>query len=189
MTAQHRDLLILGGALEDLGVLPLATHPVARDFNFDQLNTRASTACWRGYRGVWELLDGQLWLVGMFDTEDHPMDTRPLFGDRPLPLRADWYTGTLVLLRGPRLLYAHQGVGGDYGQHLRLYLRNGVLVRQRRYDQTRRFRQSFIGDGDEGGLDWLRRPCDRTVPPLWWLTPAGVQALGLDLADVHSDWL
>lgn len=190
MTAQQREKLIVEGKLEDLAVLPLGTHPVGCSFDFHALGTHRSTSCWRGYVAVWELHQGRLWLVGLFDADYVPMDTRPVFGEAPLPLPADWFTGTLVLPRGERLAYVHMGFGGDYAEELRLYLRQGVVERRRRLNRRPRFRGMFIDEpADEARLHERLRLPPGDLGPLWWLTPAGAQVLGLDASEVHADWL
>lgn len=182
MTAQVRETLILEGTLEDMGTNPLDEHPIARDFNFTAHSNARSSACHRGYEGVWEVHEGQLWLVGLFDAHSGSIDIRPIFGEQALPIPADWFSGSLILLRGPRLMYIHFGWGGIYSTHLRLYFRDGVLQRRRRYDQRKLFR-------DRIDLDRLRedlsRPPEGSGPgPLSWFTRAGFDALGIDPATV-----
>lgn len=190
MTAQAREVLILDGVWEDMAACPLESHPITRHFKLEDLSDRFSTGCHRGYRGVWEVLDDHLWLVGLFDAMGEPADARLIFGNQPLPARADWFSGTLLLMRGPRLTYYHAGWGGVYAQHLRLYVREGRVVRRRRYDQTRRFRQdSLEAFGDEaGGLAWLREP-PQGIRPMWWFTAQGLKALGIDRTAVDPAWV
>ena len=180
MTAQTLETLILDGALEDMGTRPLDEHPIVRTFDFRAHSDVWNTACHRGYQGVWEVHDGRLWLVGLFDALSEPLDTRPIFGEQALPIPADWFSGALLLLRGPRLMYAHFGWGGIYSTHLRLYFRDGVLQRRRCYDQRKLFRNRF-------DLDLLREALSR--PPegpgsLSWFTRAGFDALEIDPATI-----
>jgi hypothetical protein len=60
------------------------------------------TSLHRGYIGYWELIDLKLYLTnieGMIDTEN-PLRSEDIFNGTPVPIFAEWYTGSLILTRG-----------------------------------------------------------------------------------------
>lgn len=92
-----------------------------------------SSALWRGYIGRWEIVDGQLFLIGLDGTlEDGAKATLstvfPNASDRVL---AYWYSGTLRIPKGRRLKYVHMGYGSIFEYDLFLEVLQGHVVATR----------------------------------------------------------
>jgi hypothetical protein len=110
MTAQIQELLILNGEKTSMAFCPHLPygHPRIVETEADEKEPDEisewifSTACWRRYRGTWEIKDGKFYLVRL-------QGTYKLVGDDPL--LADWFTGILRIPRGEELLYVHMGFG------------------------------------------------------------------------------
>ncbi|WP_026370248.1 hypothetical protein [Kallotenue papyrolyticum] len=133
MTAQIGERLILDGqAVEMMFCPPLpAGHPriIELDEETAQHDTEDtilfSTACWRGYRGTWEIRDGQLWLIDL-------RGRLRLQGETPL--LADWFSGTLRVPRGALLHYVHMGFGSIFEEELHLRIEQGRVIDSRVID-------------------------------------------------------
>ena len=120
MTAQVPDRLIHRGRAYSLCALPLEDYlkrlPKARRPAFRP----GSTANWRGYRAVWEIADGQLFLVGIEDaiaTIDGTLkevSLADLFPHRQPPVKATWVTDWLRCPEGRLRSYVHAGFASTY---------------------------------------------------------------------------
>ena len=88
-----------------------------------------STACWRRYRGTWEIIDGYLYLM-------HVEGRFERLGD--LPLLADWFTGVLRVPVGERLLYVHMGFGSVYENEIHIRIERARVMARRVYDNQGR---------------------------------------------------
>lgn len=87
----------------------------------------ASTACWRGYQGTWEIKAGRLYLVairGRFQVRE---------GE---PLLADWFTGVLRVPKGEILQYVHMGFGSVHEQEVHVKIERGLVVSTRVVDNS-----------------------------------------------------
>lgn len=183
MTAQASELLLMDGRVEWLQCLPLQGYLDERNVDLRAFATRQLTALYRGYQAVWEMVDERLYLIGLLGADDCPLDPGIVFGDRPLPIAADWFTGRLEVGQGEALTYFHMGWGQEYSTLLRLYLKQGRVVARRRYDQTRLLRRrfdSFVA-ANPNWHEILVEEAERAGAgrgPLGGLTAAGVKALG-----------
>ncbi|MFO1287548.1 MAG: hypothetical protein U1F49_14100 [Rubrivivax sp.] len=192
MTAQAEELLLLDGRYEWLQSLPLQPYLDERGIDF-RAAYWCSTALWRGYEAVWEMVDERLYLVGLLDGREHPIDPGLAFGDRPLPIAADWFSGRLDIGQGDSLMYFHMGWGATYSRELRLYLKQGRVVARRHYDQTRRLRRRFdrfVADNPDW-LEILRAQARDSLGPIGGLTAAGIKALGrpeLEAEGMPAPW-
>jgi hypothetical protein len=155
-TAQQPDILLRGSKELALNTNPLVgwlqAHP-------DRKLARGSqwTSNWRGYVGTWEIAKGALWLkkveVAFPDPKKHkdrkdlptppdpsrcaPGGYRELVCDQTTdlfpeggPVRADWYTGTLIVPTGELVDYVHMGYGSTYSRYLVVWVRAGDVVRE-----------------------------------------------------------
>lgn len=78
-----------------------------------------STACWRGYRGTWEINEGRLYLrslEGRYRVTSHE------------PILAEWYSGLLRVPQGKLLEYVHFEFGSVYETELFLDIEDGIVV-------------------------------------------------------------
>lgn len=133
MTAQIHELLILDGDETSMAFCPPLPdgHPRIFKPGPDEVvenegdSILCSTACWRGYQGIWEIKDGQFYLVAL----------RGCYQLRPgEPLLADWFSGVLRVPRGERLLYVHMGFGSVYEQEVHIKIESGKVVTTRVID-------------------------------------------------------
>ena len=84
-----------------------------------------SSACWRGYQGMWEIKDGRFYLAaidGLYQLRD---------GD---PILADWFSGVLRVPRGEVIQYVHMGYGSVYEEELHIKIEQGMVVDTRVID-------------------------------------------------------
>lgn len=61
-----------------------------------------SSACWRGYVGLWEVIDKTLFLRALYDCRlENQIDLKKMFGNkcRNGSVKADWYSGSIYCLK------------------------------------------------------------------------------------------
>lgn len=180
MTAQTREIVIIGGKPEPITDHPLEPWLEASGIDRQAWYEAAPTNLHRGYLGVWEIADESLFLIGLFDGHNRPMQCDAVFGPRTLPILADWFSGRLGVPRGEYLDRWHFGGGGMTSQCLRLYLNRGKITGRRVYDQRKLLRRRYAAwhsapESAESGL-----AVDTShIGALGGLTDAGLQVLGL----------
>lgn len=106
------------------------------------------TALWRGYVGLWEILNDRLYLLELHGTleDGTAASLASVFPDYPERVFAHWYSGTLRIPQGRLLKYVHMGYGSSYERDLLLEIERGVLVASRvQHNGTAR------SEGDGGG--------------------------------------
>ncbi|MEY2906964.1 MAG: hypothetical protein RLZZ408_1435 [Verrucomicrobiota bacterium] len=99
-------------------------------------NSISSTACYRGYIGVWEIQDGQFFLKDLFGH-------RSIDGPDPVP--ATWFSGCLVLPQG-NIIEGDPCFGWDVVRErdLLIKIRKGKVVKEEiRVNCTGFFRRQF----------------------------------------------
>lgn len=96
-----------------------------------------STGNWRGYRGIWELADDALYLVG-FQFGFGGLGLERLFPDKVKDGRvlADWYNSTLIIPRGKVLRWD--------GVFSRTYIEEEHLSFQNGHVSSRKMVQNYI---------------------------------------------
>jgi hypothetical protein len=134
VTAQIHELLVLDGEWTSMAFVPPLPrrHPRIATASREKQQAAASpvlysTACWRGYRGTWEIRDGRLSLIALEGRLELTANG---------PLFADWVSGVLRVPRGPILRYVHMGFGSVFEQELQIVVEGG-LERQRRLIDNR----------------------------------------------------
>jgi len=90
----------------------------------------STTACWRGYVGTWEVLEGRLYLIALTGWlnggEQATIETVfPSYRERVF---AHWVTGTVRLPQGKLLEYVHLGYASTYERDLLLQFKKGELI-------------------------------------------------------------
>lgn len=107
-----------------------------------------STSLWRGYIASYKIENNQLFLkdisVEMSDTSG--IDDSDNYGSginwknvlgEVFPgcheVKVDWFTGLLVLPFGQRINCLHMGYGSTYENYILLEIKNGDLIKERRY--------------------------------------------------------
>ena len=142
MTAQVREKLIYNGD----------THWMASEPLSDYLKTRpeirfaiASTACWRGYCGTWEIIDVELYLVELKGKIKGyvPVGVSYVFPGRDYAF-ASWFTGSIRIPHGRMLKYAHAGYFSIFEKDLFMEFENGVLKNQYEIDNVKEYEEGLI---------------------------------------------
>ena len=127
MTAQIRDVLIVGNNMIDLLSEPL------RDY-LDLLDSKpvfksTNSGCWRGYIAVWKLRGKSLYLNNLYlqNYEKENPGIGYLFPGKT-SVFAEWFSGELVIPNGVLLQYVHMGYNSVYEKILLLKFEKGRLV-------------------------------------------------------------
>ena len=150
-TAQHPDRLVYKGE-----TVPIFSNPLETFFDASHRRPyfpRGSTACWRGYIATWKIENEYMYLVRMQDCtqEKKEIPLATVFEDRPEPVKADWFSGTLRIPRGNMLRYVHMGYGSVYERDLFLTIEKGKLVGEQVVDNTK----TRVPSEDERAIDEL----------------------------------
>ena len=99
-----------------------------------------STACWRGYKAIWELKNDSLFLTtitschsGDWCTDIKDADLELMFGDdyKNNSVFASWFTGDIMAPKGELVQYVHMGYGSIYEKELYLTFDNGIKIKER----------------------------------------------------------
>lgn len=127
MTAQVPETLIYEGQKHSMCAEPLAMY-------FQLMNMKVkflalNSACWRGYRGTWEVKDDRLYLVDFQGQINfgQTANLEMIFPGFPDRVFAHWFTGRVRLPQGRLLEYIHGGYASTYEKDLFLTFENGVL--------------------------------------------------------------
>ena len=96
-----------------------------------RLSFEASVPHARRYIGVWEIINGRLYLM---DIEAHWKDESPvcleqLFPGYPHRVFAHWFTGTIRCAQGDLLKYVHGGFASTHERDLLLYFTDAVMFK------------------------------------------------------------
>jgi hypothetical protein len=125
MTAQIHELLLLDGEWTSMAFVPPLPEGHPRIGVASEERRRAapslitsSTACWRQYRGSWEIKDGRFYLIAVEGRYE-------LKGEGPL--FADWFSGVLRVPRGKVIAYVHMGFGSVFEEELHIVVEKGLV--------------------------------------------------------------
>lgn len=130
MTLQVPETLIIDGQSHDMRTEPLEEY-------LELLGVRlgflvVSTACWRGYRGTWEIQGDRLYLV-QFEGHlcaDSYTGLGVILPGFPERVFAHWFTGTLRVPQDKLIEYADGECGRDYDRDLLIEVERGVVKSQ-----------------------------------------------------------
>jgi len=130
MTAQYSETLFLNEKSVSLCTEPL------QDYLDSMKNPPEfiadSTACSRGYRGVWVIHNQELFLkeITEYLVEDKTFHWRDLFDGRTGDIKADWYSGILRIPQGELLQYVHAGYASTNQQDLFITIDKGNVIKE-----------------------------------------------------------
>lgn len=135
-TAQFSDIIVIEGRLEQLFTEPLepALHadPELRNNLMRRIPADGCSASWRGYVAGWEIRTDELYLVDVqVDPCSNVKNMVPLaelFPGTTGPVKAQWFTGTLMVPQGQQLEYVHMGYGSRYERYLYLNIDKGNVT-------------------------------------------------------------
>ena len=143
MTAQYPERLVLDGVMHDMCATPLSSCALKGQFpSF----VSPSTACWRGYVGTWEIVDGRLYLIefiGFLNYDGDEADLQTLFPDATDRVFADWYSGVIRIPQGKLLHYEHMGYESTYERDLIIEIDAGTVTKSE-------VRGNGVTDTDDG---------------------------------------
>lgn len=94
-----------------------------------------STACWRGYKAIWELKNDSLFLRQITSChkdcglEIKDADLNKMFGTDNV--FAFWFTGKLLIPQGKRVQYIHMGYASIYESELHISFKNGLKTNEK----------------------------------------------------------
>jgi hypothetical protein len=157
-TAQIPDRLVYNG-----DTLSIFANPLELLYSGDSLRPKffgdkegcTSTVCWRGYQAEWIIIDGQLYLTGIFSCcfyEDKiKADLKTLFGKKfnGGKVKADWVSGNILAPQGKQLHYVHMGYESLYEKELEFQFKNGELIETKTYDNSKSRQSTYSKDPEK----------------------------------------
>ena len=99
------------------------------------------TACWRGYFGVWKIIQDKLYLVKLnIYTEGFvEKDIEHIFPGQK-EVFAWWFNGEIRIPQGKLLSYVHMGYESIHKKDLFLMFKDGVLITTELVDNRNRLK-------------------------------------------------
>jgi hypothetical protein len=141
MTAQIREIIYYKGEKTVMATEPLSSYLQSRkDICF---NARSS-ACWRGYLGIWKIKDKRLFLVklkGYIDEDYKEVELEYIFPGKK-EVFADWFSGKIRISQGELLQYVHMGYSSVFEKDLFLKFKDGVLIDEETIDNRIEFEKT-----------------------------------------------
>ena len=128
-TAQIPEDLIYNNEYLKIHTLPLEAYFYKQGSapEFDPVNT----ACRRRYRATWKIESNFLYLVDIHATVNKKaFKISDLFPGSEVPVKATWFTGTLVVPKGKMIQYVHAGFESKYPGELRIKIKNGQVINE-----------------------------------------------------------
>ena len=119
---------------------------------FGQREGCNSTNCWRGYQAKWQIIDNQLYLIGIYSCcypdDNLKADLTELFGEKCINgvVKAEWVTADILAPQGELLYYVHMGYGSLYEKELELNIENGKLIGTKIYDNSKSRKSKYSQD-------------------------------------------
>ena len=120
---------------------------------FGQENPDWTTGCWNGYRVMWEIIDKQLYLIGIYSCCYHEdsikADLTSLFKEQVIDgkIRADWVTGNFISHQGEILIYENaMSAGGTYEYEVEFQFEKGKLVSTQLFDNRQSKKSVYSQD-------------------------------------------
>lgn len=163
MTAQITEIVFIGDEGHQMTFCPpipkghdrIVLRDPGKMDEYDEI--LCSTACWRGYQGIWWINDDRFYLARIEGKYE-------MLGKEPI--LADWFTGVLRIPRGKLLQYVHMGYGSVFEEELHIEVENGLVVRttvldnrERQHDRDKLTWENlpgnenrFPGDGKDGSV-------------------------------------
>ncbi len=135
-TAQVGEYLVYQGKTNETYTTPLESY-------FSKDNPRpefpmASTACWRGYIGVWRIESNTLYLVSLHEEDwdasnslGKELPLGKMFPKQPPPIPATWFSDVLRLPQGEELRYVHMGFGTVHEKDAYITIKKGKVTAER----------------------------------------------------------
>jgi hypothetical protein len=141
MTAQIREIIYYKGEKTVMATEPLSSYLQSRKgicFN------ARSSACWRGYLGIWKINDKRLFLVklnGYIDKDYKEVELEYIFSGKK-EVFADWFSGKIRISQGELLQYVHMGYSSVFEKDLFLKFKDGVLIDEETIDNRIEFEKT-----------------------------------------------
>lgn len=134
-TAQTPERLIYKGETNRLCTLPLDPYLKAHKLRLWEIEPPEkhllSSGCWRGYIGTWEIKNGFLWLVKLEQLDRTDVPLVKVFPGQIPPIKAAWFSGTLHLTQGKRLLYVHAEFESVFERDVFIEIREGKIISEK----------------------------------------------------------
>ena len=120
---------------------------------FGNKETCYNTACGNEYQAMWEIIENQLYLIGIYSCCYHEdsikADLTSLFKEQVIDgkIRADWVTGNFISHQGEILIYENaMSAGGTYEYEVEFQFEKGKLVSTQLFDNRQSKKSVYSQD-------------------------------------------
>ena len=102
-----------------------------------------STACWRSYVAEWQIIENQLYLIGIYSccfySDTIQANLKSLFGNNYIDgkVKADWVSQHIIAPKGKLLYYIHNGYSSVYEKETEFQIEKGKLIAIHTYDNSK----------------------------------------------------
>ena len=121
---------ILEEIIVDNLLYQIESNPLESLYDYDEIHLMLETegfcsANWRGYKGVWEIKNDQLYLnslvKGACDRNAPTVDPEFFFGEKSYPLKAAWFSGRIEVRTSERQFETLEDPDGGNRIHIEKY--------------------------------------------------------------------
>lgn len=172
-TGQAGDRLIWNG-----DTLTVFSNPLELRNDIDSLRSKLfgekeagiNTACWRGYIAEWAIIGNEIFLTNIFSCNYYDdsikSNLKAVFGKEYENgmVKANWISGKILIPKGKLIHYVHSGYESFYETELVLTFKNGILIEQHEYDNSKSYKSIFTEKQDSlqnfiySNIEWSKIP-------------------------------
>ena len=125
MTVQVAETIIYKGEKSTMQTEPLREYLKENNIKF----LSSTSACWRGYRGTWEVSDNKLFLVELRNCIfNKQIDLKDMFKQKQDKVFANWFTDSIYIPHGKIIKNGLFGIDDRYEKDIVLKFEKGVLI-------------------------------------------------------------
>lgn len=116
---------------------------------FGEKRGSSSTACWRGYKAEWIIINDELYLKNIlscnYENDGVKADLKKLFGSayKNGLLKASWVTDSLVVKHGKYIVEDHSFSDPIYERDIVLFFQKGNFTREKVYDNSKAYESVY----------------------------------------------
>jgi len=163
LVGQAEDVLATGQILEKLKLcgneFGFSPFPLGEVLGDRKLRPFPSSACWRGYYGIWIIKNNRLYLESLHECQTRlHIPLKEVKRTWKAPVFAKWYTGSIFFYMGEELGYDHYNYRNIREKSVDMKFEDGVLISAEIKSRVLVSKGNIIGiDGDIYSINEKRK--------------------------------